>query len=149
MSELRVLKEEERKFIDDIVFHGCDKLESYCNNYDVELTEENKDDLLAKSNRLFNKPHIKGYYQARMEEIMDRETKKGVWTKEVAVQKLMNLIEIAENQIQESGGNITTARLNAMMQPIKELNLMHGYNETNVNNNLTGVQIIGEADLED
>ena len=36
-----------------------------------------------------------------------------------------------------------------MMQPIKELNLMHGYNETNVNNNLTGVQIIGEADLED
>ena len=61
----------------------------------------------------------------------------------------MNLIEIAEQQIQESGGNITTARLNAVMQPIKELNLMNGFNETNVNNAITGVQIIGETDLED
>ena len=149
MAELKILKEQERKFVDDIVFHGCDKLESYCNNYDIELTEDNKDDLIIKSNRLFNKQHIKSYYQACMDEVRENETKKAVWTKEVATQKLMNLIEIAEQQIQESGGNITTARLNAMMQPIKELNLMNGFNETNFNNNITGVQIIGEADLED
>ena len=149
MAELRILREEERKFIDNIVIHSCDKLESYCMVYDIELTEDNKDELLQKSDRLFNKPHIKSYYQAKIEEIIDKETKKAVWTKEVAVQKLMKLIDTAEQQIQESGGNITTARLNAMMQPIKELNLMHGYNETNVNNNITGVQIIGEAELED
>ena len=149
MADLRILKEEERKFIDDIVFNCCDKLESYCNNYNIELTEENKDETLAKANRLFNKQHILEYYQALMDDIRDKETKKAVWTKEVATEKLMHLIEVAEQQIDESGGNITTARLNAIMQPIKELNLMNGFNETNVNNNITGVQIIGEADLED
>lgn len=149
LKVLKVLKEEERNFIDDIVFNCCDKLESYCNNYNMELTEENKDEILAKANRLFNKPHILEYYQALMDDIRDKEIKKAVWTKEVATQKLMHLIEIAEQQINESGGNITTARLNAIMQPIKELNLMCGFNETNVNSNITGVQIIGEADLED
>ena len=80
LAELKILKEEERKFIDDIVYHGCDKLESFCNNYDCELTEETKDDLIAKSNRLFNKPHIKSYYQACMDEVRENETKKAVWT---------------------------------------------------------------------
>ena len=146
---MQILKEEERKFIDDIAKNGCDKLESYCINYNIELTEENKEEMIKKSNRLFEKDRVKEYYSALMDDIRDRETNKAVWTKELATEKLMHLIEVAEKQIDATDGNITTARLNAIMQPIKELNLMNGFNETNINAGVGLVQIVGEEGLED
>lgn len=146
---MQILREEERKFIDDIVKNGCDKLESYCINYDIELTEENKEEMIKKSNRLFEKDRVKEYYSALMDDVRDRETNKAVWTKELATEKLMHLIEVAEKQIDATDGNITTARLNAIMQPIKELNLMNGFNETNINAGVGLVQIVGEEGLED
>ena len=65
----------------------------------------------------------------------------------------MNLVERAERDIygdeEHSGSQITMSRLQAIMQPIKELNQMNGLNQTNVNFEGSVVQICGEAELKD
>lgn len=76
--------------------------------------------------------------------------KKAVWTKEVATEKLMRLIEKAEQDIYEDDKPITMARLSAILQPAKELNVISGLTQTNLN--ITShevVQFVGEDDIPD
>jgi hypothetical protein len=90
-----------------------------------------------------------------MEEIRDRQVKKGEWTKERATEKLVRLIEKAEEDIYgnpEKGldaKQLTMGRLNAIVLPIKELNTMNGFNQTNVNVDGCVVQITGEDKIPD
>lgn len=144
------LKFKERKFVNDIVYQGLTPMESYSKNFEKPITLENKKKLKANAARLMNKDNIITYYNAIMEEVREKETKKAVWTKEVATTKLMALIEKAEKDIYEDDKPLTMGRLNAIMMPAKELNLMNGLNQTNLN--VTGqqvVQFIGEDDILD
>jgi hypothetical protein len=96
-----------------------------------------------------------------MEEVRSKEVGRGVWTKDVATKKLMALVERAEEDIygKDREGNsidggkkqITMARLNAIVLPIKELNTMNGLNTTSSVNIDGGcvVRIVGESELKE
>lgn len=145
--ELKPLRPEQREFIDLIAYKGMDRIDAYCQAYGKVSDEANQESIRVAASKLFHTPHIQNYYQAVMEEIRDNETKKGVWTKEVATEKLMNLIERAEKDIYDDDKQITMSRLNAILLPIKELNLMNGLNQTNLNIDGQVVQIVGENDI--
>lgn len=147
--ELKPLLARQRKFIDLIAYQGMDRIEAYCQAYDKDIAVVDRETIRTSASKLFYTPHVNNYYNAVMEDIRDNETKKGVWTKEVATEKLMNIIEKAEQEIHEEGKPITMSRLQAIMQPVKELNLMNGFNQTNLNVEGQVVQIIGESDIPD
>jgi len=153
--ELKPLTEPQRKFIGNMAYEGMDKIEAYSVAFGQELTSYNRQNIREKSNRLFYKPHVNNYYQAVMEEVREKEVKKGVWTKEVSTQKLVRLIEKAEQDIygdEELGlvaKQLTMSRLNAIVLPVKELNTMNGFNQTNINVDGCIVQIYGEDKIPD
>lgn len=145
--ELRPLLPHQREFVHLIVYQGLTKVEAYCQAYNKDPSQTSKDNLSAGASKLFYKPHINNYYNALMEEIRDTEIKKGAWTKEVATDKLLRLIERAESDIYDEGKQITMSRLQAIMQPVKELNTMNGFNQTNLNIEGQIVQIVGEDEI--
>lgn len=145
---MKPLKPAERLVVKEIVSNGLTPVEAYCKIFNTELTADNTNSIKSKVNRLLAKENVSNYYEALMEEIRDKEIQKGVWTKEVATNKLMRLIEKAEKDIYDEDKPITMARLSAILQPAKELNLINGFNQTNINiesNQL--VQFIGEEDI--
>ena len=154
--ELRSLSSKEREFIHQIVYQGLTREEAYASVSEMEFTEDNKKKIRSQANSMFFRPHVYNYYQALMEEIRDKNTNKAVWTKEVAEQKLIKLIEAAEKDLygDPNSGDLpkqmTMSRINAIILPAKELNLMNGLNSTNVN--LNGgmiVNFVGEDDIPD
>ena len=154
--ELRALNSKEREFIHQIVYQGLPREEAYASVSEMEFTEDNKKKIRSAANSMFFRPHVYNYYQALMEEIRDKDTSKAVWTKEVATGKLMRLIEAAEADLYGDPANgispkqMTMSRINAIVLPAKELNLMNGMNNTNVN--LNGgmiVNFVGEDEIPD
>lgn len=137
--ELRPLSSKEREFIHQIVYQGLPREEAYASVSEIEFTEENKGKIRTQANSMFFRPHVYNYYQALMEEIRDKDTSKAIWTKEVATSKLMRLIEAAEADLYGDPAQgiqpkqMTMSRINAIVLPAKELNLMNGLNNTNVN----------------
>lgn len=137
--ELRALNSKEREFVHQIVYQGLSRAEAYASVSEVEFNEENKKKIRNSANSMFFRPHVYNYYQALMEEIRDKDTNKAIWTKEVATGKLMRLIEAAEADLYGDPANgvspkqMTMSRINAIVLPAKELNLMNGLNNTNVN----------------
>lgn len=137
--EMRPLSSKEREFIHQICYQGLSREEAYSTVSEIEYTEENMKKIKSAASSMFFRPHVYNYYQALMEEIRDKDTSKAVWTKEVATEKLMRLINKAEEDLygDEKNGiapkQMTMSRINAIVLPAKELNLMHGYNNTNVN----------------
>lgn len=152
---LKPLKPKERQFVHYIAYEGLDKLEAYSMAYEQEITEESRSKLQRKAYALFYKPHVQSYYQSIMDEIREKEAHKGAWTKEIATKKLLRLIEKAEEDIYgnpEKGiqpKQLTMSRLNAIILPIKELNTMNGFNQTNLNVEGCLVQIVGEENIPD
>ena len=151
--ELKPLLPKQRQFIDLIVYQGLERVEAYCESHNKNMAECNPETLRVAASKLFYTPHINNYYHALMEEIRDNEVKKAVWTKEVATEKLVKLIEKAESEIygdaENAGKPITMSRLNAILMPAKELNQMNGFNQTNLNVEGKLVQICGEDELKD
>ena len=154
--ELRPLSSKEREFIHQIVYQGLPREEAYACVSEMEFTEDNKKKIRSQANSMFFRPHVYNYYQALMEEIREKDTNKAVWTKDVATQKLMRLIDAAERDLYgdpEQGiapKQMTMSRINAIVLPAKELNLMNGLNNTNVN--IGGgmvVNFVGEEDIPD
>lgn len=154
--ELRALSSKEREFIHQIVYQGLSREEAYSTVSEIEFTEDNTKKIRSAANSMFFRPHVYNYYQALMEEIRDKDTSKAIWTKEVATNKLMRLIEAAEADLYGnpaegiSPKQMTMSRINAIVLPAKELNMMNGYNSSNVN--LTGgmvVNFVGEDEIED
>ena len=149
--ELKPLNPKQRNFIELIARKGLNRVEAYCEAYGKNIATDNPEALRVTAAKLFYQPNVNNYYNALMEEIRDNETKKGVWTKEVATEKLVKLIERAESDIYGDGGSdpkpITMSRLQAIMQPVKELNQMNGFNQTNLNIEGQIVQICGEDDI--
>lgn len=145
--ELKPLSAKHRKFIHLIVYQGLPREEAYCEALEKDINTMNSEALRVNAAKLFYQPHINNYYHALMEEIRDNEVKKAVWTKEVATEKLMKLIEKAETEVYNENKPITMSRLQAIMQPAKELNLMNGLNQTNLNIEGQIVQICGEEDI--
>lgn len=154
--ELRPLSSKEREFIHQIVYQGLPREEAYASVSEIEFTEDNQKKIRSQANSMFFRPHVYNYYQALMEEIRDKDTSKAVWTKEVATSKLMRLIEAAEKDLYGDPAQgiapkqMTMSRINAIVLPAKELNLMNGLNNTNVN--IGGgvvVNFVGEEDIPD
>ena len=152
--ELRALNSKEREFVHQIVYQGLPREEAYASVSEIEFTEENKKKIRSAANSMFFRPHVYNYYQALMEEIRDKDTSKAIWTKEVATGKLMRLIEAAEKDLYgdptegTAPKQMTMSRINAIVLPAKELNLMNGLNNTNVN--LNGgmiVNFVGEDEI--
>ena len=145
---LKPLKDEERVFVDEMVINGLNADEAYSVAFNAPLTEESKKSIHNKATRRLNKPNVKSLYEAKMEEVRSEQVKKSVWSKEKSEEKLVRLIEKAEEDLYENGEKITMARLSAIMQPIKELNMINGYNQTNINLNANEmVQFVGEDDI--
>lgn len=152
--ELRALSSKEREFIHQIVYQGLPREEAYASVSEIEFTEDNKKKIRSAANSMFFRPHVYNYYQALMEEIRDKDTSKAIWTKEVATGKLMRLIEAAEKDLygDPSEGiapkQMTMSRINAIVLPAKELNMMNGYNSSNVNlNGGMVVNFVGEDEI--
>lgn len=152
--ELRALSSKEREFIHQIVYQGLPREEAYATVSEIEFTEENMGKLKSVANSMFFRPHVYNYYQALMEELRDKDTSKAIWTKEVATQKLTRLIEAAESDLYGDPANgiapkqMTMSRINAIVLPAKELNLMNGLNNTNVNlNGGVVVNFVGEDEI--
>lgn len=145
---LKPLKAEERIFVRNIVVNGLSPLEAYSDAFNISITEDNKSTIQGKATRCLKKENVNALYNALMEEVRDNEIKKAVWTKEVATEKLMKLIEKAETDIYEEDKPITMARLSAILQPAKELNLINGFTQTNLN--ITShevVKFVGEDEI--
>ncbi len=154
--ELRPLSSKEREFIHQIVYQGLPREEAYASVSEMEFTEDNKKKIRSQANSMFFRPHVYNYYQALMEEIRDKDTNKAVWTKEVATQKLMRLIEAAEKDLYGDPAEgvapkqMTMSRINAIVLPAKELNMMNGYNSSNLNvNGGMVVNFVGEDEIPD
>lgn len=152
--ELRALSSKEREFIHQIVYQGLPREEAYASVSEIEFTEDNKKKIRSAANSMFFRPHVYNYYQALMEEIREKDTGKALWTKEVATGKLMRLIEAAEKDLygDPSQGiapkQMTMSRINAIVLPAKELNMMNGYNSSNVNlNGGMVVNFVGEDEI--
>lgn len=151
--ELKTLTPRQRTFIELIAYKGLSREEAYCQAYSKDSSAANPETTRVSAAKIFYTPHVNSYYHALMEEIRDVEVKKGVWTKEVATEKLMRLIDRAEQDIygdENVGiqpGKITMSRLQAIMLPVKELNQMNGFNQTNLNIEGKLVQICGEDDI--
>lgn len=147
---LKPLKAEERIFVRNIVVNGLSPIEAYSDAFGESITEDNKSSIKKKADRRLKKGNVNALYSAMMEEVRDNEIKKAVWTKEVATDKLMRLIEKAESDIYEEDKPITMARLSAILQPAKELNMINGFNQTNLNiNSNEVVRFIGEDEIPD
>lgn len=154
--ELRALNSKEREFIHQIVYQGLPREEAYASVSEIEFTEDNRKKIRSAANSMFFRPHVYNYYQALMEEVRDKDTSKAVWTKEVATGKLMRLIEAAEKDLYGdptqgiAPKQMTMSRINAIVLPAKELNLMNGLNNTNVNlNGGMVVNFVGEDEIPD
>ena len=154
--ELRALSSKEREFVHQIVYQGLPREEAYASVSEVEFTEENKKRIRSSANSMLFRPHVYNYYQALMEEIRDKDTNKAIWTKEVATSKLMRLIDAAEKDLYGDPTNgiapkqMTMSRINAIVLPAKELNLMNGLNNTNVNvNGGVVVNFVGDNEIPD
>lgn len=152
-AENRALKDKERNFVHLMVYDGLPRDEAYAHAYGQDMCRRNKESIRVQAAKVFYKANVNSYYLGLLDEVKEKEMNKAVWTREVAAKKLMKLIERAETDIYgdaEKGldeKTITPARLNAVMLPIKELNLMNGFNQTNTNVEGLLVQIVGEADL--
>lgn len=157
--ELKPLKPRQREFVDLMVYQGLSREEAYIQSHKVIASKLTPASISSKASSVFFTPNVNNYYHALMEEIRDNEVKKAVWTKERATEKLVRLIERAEEDLYgvDSKGNVvgnplqlTMGRLNAIVLPVKELNLMNGLNATNLN--VQGgcvVQIVGEEEIPD
>ena len=154
--ELRSLSSKEREFIHQIVYQGLPREEAYASVSEIEFTEDNMKKLRSRADSMFFRPHVYNYYQALMEDVRDKSISKAAWTKDIAESKLIKLIEAAEKDLYGDPANgvspkqITMSRVNAIILPAKELNLMNGLNSTNVN--LNGgmiVNFVGEEDIPD
>lgn len=156
--ETKPLLPRQREFIHLIVYQGLSRDEAYSQSHKVSMTNTPMETLKNRATSLFYKPHVNNYYHALMEEVRDHETKKAVWTKDLATEKLVRLIERAEEDLygHDSDGNevgtpkqLTMGRLNAIVLPVKELNQMNGFNQTNISMEGCIVQISGEEDIPD
>lgn len=148
-SENRPLKDYQREFVHNIVNQGMDKVDSYCLVMGINKCRQNIREVTDKAKKELLKPNVNAYYIGLLNEVREKEQGKAIWTRELATEKLIKLAEKAEQEIYENGEKITMSRMNAILQPIKELNLMNGYNQ--INNKVEGtlVQIFGEDDLLD
>lgn len=153
---LRPLLPRQREFIHLIVYNGLTREEAYAQVNSDTLDDKNRTRIKNAAEKMFFLPHVYSYYNALMEEARDKAAGKALWTKERAEKKLIQLVEKAEEEIYgndatgQSGARITMSRLNAIILPIKELNLMNGLNQTNINT--TGgvvVQFTGEDEIPD
>lgn len=138
-KELRALRPKEKEFIHQIVYNGLSRAEAYALVSERKLTDETKASINSSATAMFFRPCVYAYYEDLMQEIREKDKDKAIWTREIATTKLMRLIDAAEKDLYgcpEEGlapKQMTMSRINAVVLPVKELNLMNGYNNTNVN----------------
>lgn len=143
------LRPKQRQFVHNLVYENMDKPMAYACAYNRDYNDETKGALAAAASSTLKLPQVKKYYEALMNEIIEEQREKAKWTKEKAVEKLTHLVEKIEEDIYTNNQPVTMARLQGIIMAAKELNSMHGYNQTNVKVEGCIVQITGEDKLED
>lgn len=150
------LQPREKDFVHQMVFNGLSAEQACAHACAEELTKENRSKILARANAMFTRPRVYEYFQECLAEVRQEEKGKAVWTREIATEKLMRLIEAAERDLYGDPENgvpaqkMTMSRINGVVLPAKELNLMNGFNNSNVNvNGGVTVKFVGEDELED
>ena len=145
----RPLTENQRIFVLNMVYDRMDKIDAYANAFGIDLRQADRNTLASRASRLFYQDNVQKYYTALSDEVAATQQEKGLWTREMATKKLLKLMEKVERDIYEGDAPVTMARLQAVILSAKELNSMHGYNQTNVKVEGCVVQISGEDKLED
>jgi hypothetical protein len=139
----------DRKFIDAIVFQGMEWHEAYALAFNKEITDGNLSSMRVKAESLFNRPGVKEYYHSLMDNVRAVDLDQAVWSREKATKTLNKLIVKAGEELYDLDGKITMARVNAIVTAAKELNAIHGLNESTLNVNSKAVVITGEAKILD
>lgn len=147
--KIKTLKPIEREFLELVTYRGISTEDAYADVMGLEVTDENRMDFKRKGQNILRRPHVRERYDAIMEEIRDTQVKKAVWSKELAEQTLIRLIRKVEEELYENNANATMSRVNGIILPVKELNAMNGFNETNINiAGSVGIKFEGENELE-
>lgn len=154
--EMRTLKDRQRIFVHKLVYDGLERHVAYAESHNFDITPGNIKSMKDRAFRLFYSPNVNVYYHALLEEVRDKESERGAWTREVSTKKLMTLINKAEEDIygdptrEIEAKQLTMSRLNAIILSVKELNTMNGFNTT-TNLHVEGavVHISGETEIED
>lgn len=149
-NALRPLTPKQRMFIDNMVVHGMDKVEAYCKANDIEMTDDIAKKTKSSAHRTFLLPQVYSYYDSLTKEAIRKAAGKAAWTKDIATEKLLKLVEKAESEVYDEAKPITISRLNAIFLPAKELNTMYQLNTTTtVDFEGRMVQIVGEDKIPD
>lgn len=125
--ESKPLTKRERVFVEGIALNGLDRAEAFSVAFDEAIGEDEQyEKVLKRATRLFYRPHIQVYYNEIMDKVRGESLAQARWTKDVATEKLLKLIEKAEQELETD--RITMARLTAITNSAKELNSLHGLN---------------------
>lgn len=150
---MAVLKPIEREFINNVVYQGLPRVEAYAMAMGEQEKLEDPDEVAkmrTKANQMIMRKNVYEYYVALQDEVRQYETQKSAWTKERATEALVKLVEKVEKELYEDNANASMSRINGIVLPIKELNLMHGLSTpTNNINTQMLVQIVGEDKIPD
>lgn len=119
----KALTPKQEKFVRSVVA-GVPQVDAYRDAYDV--TSDNKNTHRVKAYDLSRQSNV----SAMIEELKARAERNVVWTRQMAVEALLEAADIARGQNHSQG----------MTGALKELNAMYGYNEA------TKINIGGQKD---
>ena len=148
--KIKTLIPTEREFLELVTYGGLLTDEAYAQVMGKELTDENRLEYRRRGQNILRRKHVRERYDAIMEEIREKKVEKAAWTREIAERTLMDLIKRVEEELYAEGKQVTMSRVNGIVQPVKELNLMNGYNESNIRfAGEVGIKFEGENEIPD
>lgn len=149
------LQPKERLFVEFYVLYGDDKGLAYAKAFDGEdhYNEDTKASYNQKARERLKKPHIEEYRKELEREHIEDMRQRGIWTKTDSIRSLTKLVEAAERELfgdeTIEPKQMTMGRVQGLMLPIKELNTMHGYNQSNHKIDIAPVQFTGVDKIPD
>ena len=121
MSDLEELTTQQEVFSQQIGTHGKNQFESYQIAFPKSL-EWKSNSVYVEASKLANKPNI----LLRIKELKKMIVDSNLWTKEESVNTLKKILQ--RTYLDENGNEISAAQDKDVINTIKELNVMHGFN---------------------
>lgn len=129
----------DKEFIDDIAINKKTKEESFRLHF-PDLCVEGKD-IATLADRRFKRKDNLEYYNAILDEVREKEEDLIDWTRQDSLRDLIFIKEKLKTDLEN--GKRTQAIIMGYIQSIKEMNLMQGFNEVNINSKSESIKIIG------
>ncbi|WP_428897026.1 hypothetical protein Dip518_000811 [Parelusimicrobium proximum] len=132
----------QKMFVRAIVCKGMKQGEAYKKVFgDVKFPD-------SRASYLLKKASILKYYNEVSEKLENKTVEKCLWTKEVATYNLCWVLDKAKNEIEESGA-LTKPTVLGIVNCIKELNRMYGFDKAQNINNFPQVIFEGSDSIQD